>query len=168
PDNWTAGQHVSLRGRRWRIEESTRFADCRTLRLTTVDHASSIRTFLLPFDRPLPLPSRSTIGEIKLMRPQRWLRTVHEGAMNVRPFGGLSGVLASRIDLLPYQLEPALAMLRHGSGRVMIADAVGLGKTIQAGLMIRQLSVERESLRALVVTPAGLRDQWAAELASRF
>jgi superfamily II DNA or RNA helicase len=168
-DNWTAGQHVSLRGRRWRIEESTRFADCRTLRLTPVDHnASSIRTFLLPFDRPHPLPSRSTIREIKLMRPQRWLRTVHEAALNIRPFGGLSGVLASRIDLLPYQLEPALAMLGHGSARVMIADAVGLGKTIQAGVIIQELSVERESFRALVVTPAGLRDQWASELATRF
>jgi superfamily II DNA or RNA helicase len=50
----------------------------------------------------------------------------------------------------------------------LIADAVGLGKTIQAGLIIRQLSVERESFRALVVTPAGLREQWARELATRF
>src|SRR5262249_38126398 len=131
-DNWTAGQHVSLRGRRWRIEETTRFTDCCTLRLTAVDDASAIRTFLLPFDRPRPLPSRSPIAEITLMRPRRWLRAVHEAARNVRPFGGLSGVVASRIDLFPYQLEPALAMLRHGSARVMIRDPAGLGKTTKA------------------------------------
>ena len=88
--------------------------------------------------------------------------------MDVRPFGGLTGLVTSRLDLLPYQLEPALAMLRHGSARVMIADAVGLGKTIQAGLILRELSVQRESFRALIVTPAGLREQWAAELDGRF
>jgi superfamily II DNA or RNA helicase len=59
-------------------------------------------------------------------------------------------------------------MRRYGCLRVMIADAVGLGKTIQAGLIIRELSSEHQSFRALVVTPAGLRDQWAAELATRF
>ncbi len=65
-------------------------------------------------------------------------------------------------------MEPALAILREGCTRVLIADAVGLGKTIQAGLIVRQLSIERESFRALVVAPAGLREQWAAELRGRF
>jgi hypothetical protein len=89
-------------------------------------------------------------------------------ALDARPFGGLNAVAASGIDLLPYQLEPALAMLRDGCARLMIADAVGLGKTIQAGLIVRQLSAECEFFRALVVVPAGLRDQWAAELRQRF
>ena len=103
-----------------------------------------------------------------MLRPRHWLRTVREKAMDVRPFGSLSGAVTSRMDLLPYQLEPALAMLRQGWPRVLIADAVGLGKTIQAGLIVRELSVAGESFRALIVTPAGLRDQWAAELWGRF
>jgi superfamily II DNA or RNA helicase len=88
--------------------------------------------------------------------------------MDVKPFGSLTSAVTSRIDLLPYQLEPALAMLRHGSARLMIADAVGLGKTIQAGVILRELSVECESFRGLIVTPAGLREQWASELGDRF
>jgi superfamily II DNA or RNA helicase len=59
-------------------------------------------------------------------------------------------------------------MLRDGCARILIADTVGLGKTIQAGLIVRQLSVQSECFRALVVAPAGLREQWAAELHQRF
>ena len=163
---WAPGDRVLLRGRRWRVEESTRFSDCRSLRLTTDSFPGSARTFLLPFDRPRSLDAST--GTVKVMRPAQWLRAFRQASLDVRPFGSLSGAIASGIDLLPYQLEPALAMLRHGCVRVLIADAVGLGKTIQAGLIVRELSIERESFRALVVTPAGLRAQWAAELSSRF
>jgi superfamily II DNA or RNA helicase len=128
--------------------------------------SSENRTFLLPFDRPCAHGVHETATEV--LRPRQWLRRVAEKAMDVRPFGGLTSVATSRMDLLPYQLEPALAMLRHGCPRVMIADAVGLGKTIQAGLIVRELSIERESFRALIVTPAGLREQWAGELGERF
>jgi superfamily II DNA or RNA helicase len=65
-------------------------------------------------------------------------------------------------------LEPALAMLREGHTRILIADAVGLGKTVQAGLVLRQLSAESSEFKALILVPAGLRDQWAAELTTRF
>src|SRR6185503_11341145 len=58
--------------------------------------------------------------------------------------------------------------LRDGHTRILIADAVGLGKTIQAGLIVRQLSTEQELFRALIVAPASLREQWAAELNARF
>ena len=51
---------------------------------------------------------------------------------------------------------------------MLIADAVGLGKTIQAGLILGELAAEHESFRALVIAPAGLREQWAGELARRF
>ena len=49
-----------------------------------------------------------------------------------------------------------------------VADGVGLGKTIQAGLLLLELAHRRESFRALVLTPAGLRLQWLAELSARF
>jgi superfamily II DNA or RNA helicase len=165
-ENLRTGAIVWLRGRRWSVAESTRYLDCWTLRLSPAALAGPARTFLLPFDRPYAVGGHRNTTEV--VRPRQWLRTLREKAMDVRPFGGLTGAVTSSIDLLPYQLEPALAMRRHGYPRVMIADAVGLGKTIQAGLIVRELSVERESFRALIVTPAGLRDQWAAELGGRF
>lgn len=89
-------------------------------------------------------------------------------ALDIHPFGGLRAAALSGIDLLPYQLEPALAVFRHGAARVLIADAVGLGKTIQAGLIVRDLAVRHDELRALIVVPAALRDQWRQELLARF
>jgi superfamily II DNA or RNA helicase len=167
---WSQGEVVMVRGQRWRVEETVSLSDCSTLRLTGVDLANpfQVRTFLLPFDRPRRIEPGRSVPTRTIMRPRRWLRALQERARDVRPFGGLSSAVTSKVDLLPYQLEPALAMRRYGHARVMIADAVGLGKTIQAGLLIRELSSEHQSFRALVVTPAGLRDQWAAELATRF
>jgi superfamily II DNA or RNA helicase len=72
------------------------------------------------------------------------------------------------MDLLPHQLEPALAVVRGLGSRVLLADAVGLGKTVQAGLIIAELRAHGAADRVLVVTPAGLRDQWAHELLTRF
>ena len=144
----------------------TDFPDCRALRVAGSDpfNQSIVRTLLLPFDRPRDIDSSA----ITVVRPRRWLRLLQRAAVDARPFGGLFPAAAGAIDILPYQLEPALAMLREGRTRILIADAVGLGKTIQAGLILRQLSIEQESFRALVVVPASLRDQWAGELRARF
>jgi superfamily II DNA or RNA helicase len=145
--------------------ERTPFADCETLRLARVGSgAPADCTLLTPFDRPQP-PVRSP--SIAVLRPRRWLHTLRRAAAQAYPAGGLTAAASSGVDLLPYQLEPALAMIRMGVARVMIADAVGLGKTIQAALVLAQLA-RRDSFRGLIIVPAGLRDQWAAELATRF
>jgi SNF2 family DNA or RNA helicase len=85
-----------------------------------------------------------------------------------RRFGELRAAGAARIDLFAFQLEPALAVVRGLATRLLIADEVGLGKTIQAGLVIAELQERGWCDRALVLTPAGLREQWADELARRF
>ncbi len=72
------------------------------------------------------------------------------------------------IDILPFQLEPVLALVRGHASRLLLADEVGLGKTIQAGLMLAELLQRGWCDRALIVTPAGLRHQWADELLRRF
>src|SRR4029450_10469250 len=73
-----------------------------------------------------------------------------------------------RMDLMPHQLEPALAIV-HGRGtRILIADDVGLGKTVQAALIVAELIARGAVMRGLVLTPAGLREQWVEEFASRF
>jgi superfamily II DNA or RNA helicase len=69
---------------------------------------------------------------------------------------------------LPYQLEPALALVRGRGSRLLLADDVGLGKTVQAGLAIAELRARGMAERILILTPAGLRHQWAHELESRF
>src|SRR5207244_4393402 len=67
-----------------------------------------------------------------------------------------------------YQLEPALAIIRGHASRVLLADEVGMGKTVQAGLIAAELRARGAADRVLILAPPGLRDQWATELGRRF
>jgi len=72
------------------------------------------------------------------------------------------------VDLNPHQIEAALFSLRSPLSKgVLLADEVGLGKTIEAGLVLCQYWAERKR-NILVVTPASLRKQWAMELSEKF
>jgi hypothetical protein len=74
----------------------------------------------------------------------------------------------ARVDLNPHQVDAALFALRSPLSKgVMLADEVGLGKTIEAGLVIAQRWAERRR-RVLVVVPAILRNQWKQELEQKF
>ncbi len=145
----------------------TRHGDGEAVRLRGVEPGNSgaVRTLLTPFDRVVPIACPVSF---KKVRPRRWLHALRRAALETHPFGALRHADESRIRLLPYQLEPALAILRRGATRVLIADDVGLGKTIQAGLILRELAARDDALRAIVVMPAALRDQWRDELRDRF
>ena len=72
------------------------------------------------------------------------------------------------VDLNPHQVEAALFAFRSPLSRgAILADEVGLGKTIEAGLIVSQLWAERKR-RILCVVPASLRKQWNRELAEKF
>ena len=120
------------------------------------------RVLLWPFDRP--------IANKRLRRPvvvplRRWIRVIGRAAgQTIDPATPRTRMTAA--EILPYQLAPAIEMAA-GASRMLLADEVGLGKTVQAGWIISDL-VEREpGARVLIAVPAGLRRQWSAEL-SRF
>ena len=72
------------------------------------------------------------------------------------------------VDLNPHQIEAALFALESPLSKgVILADEVGLGKTIEAGIVLCQLWAERKR-RLLVICPASLRKQWALELQEKF
>ena len=77
-------------------------------------------------------------------------------------------LLDAQVDLNPHQIDAALfATSNPLSKGAILADEVGLGKTIEAGLLIAQKWAERKR-RILVITPANLRKQWYQELADKF
>jgi superfamily II DNA or RNA helicase len=88
----------------------------------------------------------------------------------------LSGKLANLIyslnttntDFLPYQFKPVLHFLESPSNGILIADEVGLGKTIEAGLIWTELRARQDAKRLLIVCPAMLKPKWIAELSTRF
>jgi superfamily II DNA or RNA helicase len=81
----------------------------------------------------------------------------------------LTAVLSdAQVDLNPHQVDAALFAFANPLSRgAILADEVGLGKTIEAGLLLAQMWAERKR-RLLVVAPANLRKQWAQELADKF
>jgi len=73
-----------------------------------------------------------------------------------------------RFDPFPHQLQAAARVLRRMQGRAILADEVGLGKTIEAGLVLSELRLRGLARRALVLVPAGLVHQWQEELDRKF
>src|SRR5688572_26128229 len=81
----------------------------------------------------------------------------------------LAGAVASaQVDLNPHQVDAALFAFRSPLSKgALLADEVGLGKTIEAGLVLSQKWAERKR-RILVITPSNLRKQWYQELTEKF
>ena len=75
---------------------------------------------------------------------------------------------ALRFTPFDYQLQAARSALRRMRGRAILADEVGLGKTIEAGLILAELRLRGLADRTLVITPAGLVAQWQEELERKF
>ncbi len=80
----------------------------------------------------------------------------------------LRGMLGPRVGLIPHQLYIAHEVGRRLAPRVLLADEVGLGKTIEAGLIIHQQLVTGRSERILILVPDSLQYQWMIEMRRRF
>jgi hypothetical protein len=80
----------------------------------------------------------------------------------------LMGVWNSAVQVHPYQIEPVLRALSMPRVSLLLADGVGLGKTIQSGLVLEELLLRRRIRRILVVCPSMLQRQWKIELRRKF
>jgi len=98
--------------------------------------------------------------------PRRyWLREMAFRIPNANLGGELSG---SRTELLPHQILLTHRLIHSPSRRVLVADEVGLGKTIETGMVIRELHARGHAKRVLIICPAGLTENWWEELHDRF
>jgi SNF2-related domain len=110
-------------------------------------------------------PACSYSGDCNLLR--LGLQAYSIGiAYEFDPYFGLS---ISRVDPLPHQLEAVYDyLLKLARVRFLLADDAGAGKTIMAGLLIRELKLRGLADRVLVVCPANLTFQWQRELKEKF
>jgi superfamily II DNA or RNA helicase len=161
--SWESGDRVIVRGEHWRVLRTSSFADCGALDLASQDRPGTNRTFLVPFDRP----RRASPPRLTMVSTRRWREEVAGMVADSFPYGGLR-FCPPTIRLLPYQLEPALAVFRHGATRLLIADDVGVGKTVEAGLIVREVAGAGPAARILILVPASLKDQWQQELRTLF
>jgi len=109
-----------------------------------------------------------TLLESKMITAYHARYFAHELSCHHRDAGVAKALFNACVQLNPHQVDGALFALRNPlSSGVILADEVGLGKTIEAGLVLCQLWAERRR-RLLVVCPAGLRKQWSLELTEKF
>ncbi len=80
----------------------------------------------------------------------------------------LMGLTGARVSLIPHQLYIAEEVGSRFAPRVLLADEVGLGKTIEAGLIIHQQLVSGRAQRILIIVPESLMHQWLVEMLRRF
>ena len=80
----------------------------------------------------------------------------------------VKGLLGSRTDLLPHQIYIAHEVAKRHAPRVLLADEVGLGKTIEAGMILHQQIQTGQASRVLVLVPDSLMHQWLVEMLRRF
>lgn len=162
------GNLVRARGREWVVQTDSRRD---WLRLRPLGGAEDETTALIPelelqpvepatFDPPNPAQAGNHSAAILLRDALRL--TLRSGAGPFRSFGNIA------IEPRGYQLVPLLMALRLSTVRLLIADDVGIGKTVEAGLIARELMDRGEIARLAVLCPPHLVEQWQSELESRF
>ncbi|KPQ41344.1 MAG: putative ATP-dependent RNA helicase [Candidatus Methanoperedens nitroreducens] len=155
------GSIIKNHSRLWRVDE----VSDDVLTATSIDGGNTIhRRFLIPLEdiKPgnLEAPNPEIIGNISaqdLMLRAFKLSMLHGTAP-------LMSLQRSRVIPTQYQLVPVVMSLEMPKVRMLIADDVGLGKTIEAGLIITELLGRQQATRLLVICPANLREQWQEAL----
>jgi len=97
-----------------------------------------------------------------LLRYETWLRLQQHQQSPVK------GLLGGRASLIPHQLYIAQESANRAAPRIMLADEVGLGKTIEAGLILHHRLINGLSKRVLIIVPESLVHQWLVEMLRRF
>lgn len=164
------GTLVSARGLQWEVVFSQPAGEETLYRLRCQEGSlrGAERDFLSPFEKLEPVSTD--------LRPERaapladW-RLFHQAFLLDQALGpaAFQAVQPGRLTIQPYQLVPVMRALRMSRARLLLADGVGLGKTVEAGLVLAELIARRRAHRILIVSPAGpLLSQWRREMRDRF
>lgn len=163
---------VLLRDRPWRVRAISEAGDKRQIvSLDALDNDTPAQvSAAVPPELIEPLPNEAVDFDPRALDSAAAWSRAHRilGATLVRETGLLSGARFGRVALEAYQLAPTLRLLGKPRPSLLIADDVGLGKTIEAGLAMLELMARGRASRILVVTPPGLMDQWQDELQEKF
>ncbi|NWJ98752.1 MAG: DEAD/DEAH box helicase [Chloroflexi bacterium] len=112
----------------------------------------------------LPLPT----GFDPPHRLDAFLNAVHWGAASSADVRAVQAPFRSGVDLEDYQLDPLARAIQMPRVNLLIADDVGLGKTIEAGLVAQELIIRHRARKILIVCPASLQIQWHDQMRDKF
>src|ERR1035441_3996853 len=164
--SFAVGSLVKARGREWVVlpESAGDWLSLRPLGGTTEEEAGILSTLEKVEPAQFDLPDPNQLGDhlsCRLLRDAVRLG-FRSSAGPFRSFARLG------IDPRPYQLVPLLMALKLDPVRLLIADDVGIGKTVEACLIARELLDRGEVRRLAVLCPPQLAEQWQAELRDKF
>ena len=173
------GELVHVRSRRWLVEEVTdpgRAEDSAVVRLACVDDDAQGQALDVFWDYEL---DRRILAEegwrdlaAKGFDPPKtfsaFLHTLRWGCVTATDPNLFQAPFRSGIKIDAYQMEPLRKALRLPRVNLFIADDTGLGKTIEAGLIARELLLRKKAKQIVVAAPPSVLEQWKAELEERF
>ena len=184
PDPPSAGQLARVRGRMWVVgdvlPDSQAALDGRQVQhlvslVSVEDDATGEELEVVweiePGTSVIERAELPAIAADRLDEPAEldaFLDAVRWGAVTSADHRSLQAPFRSGIVIEDYQLEPLVRALRSPRTNLLIADDVGLGKTIEAGLVVQELFLRHRARTALVVCPASLQLQWRDEMWEKF
>lgn len=165
---WSPGSLVRARGREWIVLSGS---DAEVLRVRPVSGSEEDQTYIhLALEAvpvadasfPKPEPAQKAGHDAALLLRDALVLSLRRGAGPFRSFGQIA------IEPRAYQLVPLLMALKLDPVRLLVADDVGIGKTVEAALIARELLDRGDVERFTVLCPPHLVDQWVTELEGRF
>jgi len=170
PEQLLPGTEVEARGLCWEVVSTQQLGQQTLYRLRGLEGVTRGQELdlLSPFEHIAPL--QADLNPERATTLRNWL-VYHQAFLLEQALGPntLLAVQPGRLKLEPYQLVPVMRALKMSRVRLLLADGVGLGKTIEAGLVITELMARRLAHRLLIVSPAGvLLEQWRTEMLERF
>ncbi len=172
----TVGALVDVRGRKWVVGEVEPAGTHTCVTLQSVEDGEYGRTLdvvweVEPGRRVLPSGSLPDVGEEGFDPPDRlaaFLDAVRWSAVTSADVKTLQAPFRSGVAIEDYQLEPVSRAVGAPRVNLLLADDVGLGKTIEAGLVAQELLLRQRARRIMIVCPAGLTVKWRDEMAEKF
>lgn len=181
--SWDGGErHVNAEEREFQALWNDRSKHVLVLEVPAAKKDELLR-FLPKDDRParmvrivgeaIPVPDAGEVGDVgafgsDAVDPRREVWSFLRTAPTLPEIGERVGEATSAITPWPHQVRAFERMYHHWPPRLLIADEVGLGKTIQAGMILRQAWMEGKAPRILVMAPKAVLRQWQIELREKF
>jgi ATP-dependent helicase HepA len=115
-------------------------------------------------DTPSPCSIETTLIQQRFVAPEIFRARLTAARLRHPATDNIYALHAARIRRVPFQLKPLLRFLRADRPRLLIADEVGVGKTIEAGLILKELDTRRRLDNVLILCPKVLVTKWIAEM----
>ncbi|SCL28676.1 SNF2 family N-terminal domain-containing protein [Micromonospora pallida] len=175
-DELAVSKLVAVRGQRWVVSNIEPAGQCTLVTLQSVEdgrygHTLDVIWEVEPGRQVLPSGALPPVAGEAFDSPQRlaaFLDAVRWSAVTSADVKTLQAPFRSGVAIEDYQLEPVARAVDAPRVNLLLADDVGLGKTIEAGLVAQELLLRHRARRIMIVCPAGLTLKWRDEMAEKF